>query len=168
MKRWRKIALALFALELLFLVGRWAYRALASDETKIRWRIEEMVDGFNDCKTGRVLDGLAPDFRDRASGATRQDVHAALVQVFFEQTDSRTHEFTLRAELVADDLAIAVERTDPPRAEVAAHVLFHERTPNGEQLVWDARVLGQWEQGEDGWQWTATTDVNHRDRRRWR
>jgi hypothetical protein len=167
MSLWRKLALAWCALTLLVLGGRWIYRALASDETKIRWRVEEMVDGFNDCKTGRVLDGLAKDFRDRVTGATRDDVQLALVQLFFERVDSRTHEFELEAELIADDLAIEVEDSEPKQATATVHVSVRDRRNAAEpKLFWDAHVSGRLEKRDDGWQWVETTEVNHRDRAR--
>lgn len=162
----RKLLLAVVGLALLAIGGRWACYALASDETRIRWRIEDMVDGFNDCKNGRVCDGLASEFRDRTSGATRETVHAALVQLFFERVDSRTHEFQLSAELVEDELEIQVEEGEPKRATVKAHVSIDERASDGvRRLYWDARVTGRLEERDDGWQWIETTEVNHRDRR---
>jgi hypothetical protein len=166
MTLWHKLLLAVAAVTLLLVGGRWAYHALASDETKIRWRIEEMIDGFNDCQGAGVLDGLASDFRDQASGATREDVHGALVQLFFERVDSRTHEFQLSAELVADELSIQVQATQPKRATATMHVLIHERASDGKsQLFWDARIVGRLEKRDEGWQWIETTEANHRDRR---
>jgi hypothetical protein len=162
----RKLLLAVVGLTVLVVGGRWAWRALASDETKIRWRIEDMLDGFNECRNGRVCDGLASEFRDRASGATRETVHAALVQLFFERVDSRTHEFQLSAELVADELEIKVEKGEPKRASAKVHVLIDELASDGKrQLYWDAHVTGRLEERDDGWQWIETTEVNHRDRR---
>jgi hypothetical protein len=162
----RKLALALVSITLLLLGGRWACHALASDETKIRWLVEDMVDGFNDCKNGRVVGALAPDFRDRATGATRDDIHAALAQLFFERIDSRTHEFQLSAELVADELSVEVEHSEPARATARVHVLIDERSSDGKRLLyWDAHVTGRLERRDDGWRWIETTEVNHRDRR---
>jgi hypothetical protein len=111
-----------------------------------------------------VLGGLATDFRDAASGATREDAHAALVQLFFERVDAQTHEFALHAELMADELAIQVEHTQPPRATAQIHVLIREGTGDRATTFWDAHVAGRMEKRDDGWQWIETTEVNHRDR----
>jgi hypothetical protein len=112
-----------------------------------------------------VLRGVASDYRDRETGATRDDVHAALAQLFFERVDSRTGEFRMRAELAADELAIEVEPLEPPRDTVALRVSIHERSGDGERLYWDARITGRMEKRDGGWQWVETTGVNHRERR---
>jgi len=48
----------------LFLLGRAIVHSVVSDETKIRWLIEDMEEGFDATRTDPVLRGLASDFHD--------------------------------------------------------------------------------------------------------
>ncbi|MEW6073625.1 MAG: hypothetical protein AB1726_13660 [Planctomycetota bacterium] len=50
------VALAVFGIRRLVI-------ALAADETRIGWLIEDMVEGFNERHAGEATSGLAPDWR---------------------------------------------------------------------------------------------------------
>ena len=56
----RRLLLVLALGTLTVLGGRALVRALASPQTRIRWRLEEMVEGFNAMRARPVLDGIGP------------------------------------------------------------------------------------------------------------
>ena len=161
-RHWKKIVLGYTAAVLLFYAGRTLVRALQSDETKIRRCIATMVEGFNETRLDDVLAGLAPDFRDDASGITRAELREVLVYSFLQDYDGTDRSYLYTAELAPEELVVEVVGGEPPQAKVALHCVF--RTKRG--VFWDARVEGEMSEGERGWQWVRTTAVNHSDRRR--
>ena len=82
----KKTLLLLGALLALWLGGRALYVALASPQKKIRWRLEEMVEGFNETRMRPVLGGIAADFVDRTSEITREDLQRTLAWMFLNET----------------------------------------------------------------------------------
>jgi hypothetical protein len=156
----------LLVLGALALAIRSLVHALASDETKIRWRLEEMVTGFNERHLAPIMEGFAPEFRDAGTGATRDQLKEILIYLFFQHFDAKTGRFLLRAELVPEDLSVTVQDGSPRAASLALHARFLELHNDGEELFWDAHIEGTLEKKDDGWQWVRTTRVNHGDRRR--
>ena len=142
-----------------------AFRALASDETQIRWMIEDIVEGFNSAELRPVMHGLSPEFIDCTTGVRRADLREALIYTFFQDVDPSTKEFLYRAELDTDALAIEL-REDQVSADVDAHVTFFVKRLGREELFWDARIQGEVREFDGAWEWTATTNVNHSERRR--
>jgi hypothetical protein len=160
----RRIVPVILALPFLWLAGRWIAGALASDESRIRSVVRSMFDGFNETDLSLVMDGLAPEYVDASSGLERRDVRDVLIASFFQDVDSQTHEYLFRAELVEDELRIQL--AGDGSAEVALAARFHTRARGEEQLFWEARIEGRMVDGDDGWQWTRTTRINHEARKR--
>jgi hypothetical protein len=156
-------AAALLAIAVL--AGRWIWRALASDETKIRWVCEDMLDGFNQMRTARVVRGLAPAFLDESSGVTREEVREVCIYVFMNELDPDDKGFALRAEFVPEEWTVKVAEGTPKRATATLGARFFDKRGEKERLFWQARVEGELARGDDGWQWTRMTSVNHSDRR---
>ena len=163
LQRVRKLA-AVVALALLaFFGGRALYRALASAETKIRWRTEAMVEGFNAMRADPVMDGIAKDFVDRVASVSRDDLRAHLAWMYFNEVEKG--EFLWSAEL--DPKAMAIEVGEDRRsARATCDVRFFRRRGEERVLEWDAHIEGTLARGDDGWQWNAVTAANHSERRR--
>ena len=145
MNRFLLSALAAFAA---FFGVRAIVRALASDETKIRWVLEEMADGFNSTRTSRVLGGLSSDFLDETWGADRELVHAGLAHMFFEEKDPETKHFLYRVEIPKEEVAIDV---DGDAAGVNLAAVFFEVHGATEKLAWKAHVHAAFVKTKDGW-----------------
>jgi hypothetical protein len=145
MNRFLLSAIAAFAA---FFGVRALIRALASDETKIRWVVEDMVKGFNTTHMSLVLDGLAHDYRDETSGADRELVHAGLAHLFFENVDTETKRFLQRVEIPAGELAIEI---DGERATVDFLAQFFETRGTTETPAWKARGHASLAKTKDGW-----------------
>lgn len=158
----RPLLIALLAVLALLVGVPRLRRALASDEQKIAWRLESMAEGFNATRSARVLSGFAADFRDEG-GFTREDVHQALVYLFFNEIDPKTKQFRMRVELPEDRLSI--ELTGEDRANVSLAARFWIRDGDEEELYWDALISGEMRDGENGWQFERSHDVNHEARR---
>lgn len=146
----KRVVLGLVGACALFFAGRMLYRALASHETKIRWRIESMVDGFNRTRPRPVLRGFRDDYRDESSDADRELVHSALVSLFFTEKDPETKAFTLRADVPRETLVIEVAE-DAQTATAEGVLTIYERLGEAEELLWSAGFEGDLTHGEDGW-----------------
>ncbi len=160
----RKLLLFSALASLAFLGARAIYRALASPETKIRWRMEEMVEGFNEMRMKHVLRGIHQEFVDRVADVTREDLHSILAWMFLNELDARGG-FLWSAELDPSTISIEVAPGDRS-ASAACRVQFFRRRGENRELDWDARVAGELERSERGWQWIVITSANHEDRRR--
>jgi hypothetical protein len=130
----------------LFLIGRAIVRGLASDETKIRRVVEQMADGFDRTRMDPVLEGLARDFEDETSGATRQELREALAYLFFEAVDKHTKRFAYRVEVEIQ--RITVEGTN---AVCELNARFLRVGDAGESPAWEIAVTASFTRGDDGW-----------------
>lgn len=159
----RKLVLVLVALPILWLGARWVLRALESDEERIARVVGEMVEGFNDAQGRPVLSGLAREFVDSSSGATREDVRTALIAWFFEQVDPVTKKFLFVAELERVDVQVDEAAHE---AQVSVAIRFEKRRGEALEPWWNAEIEGLMRDGDDGWQWVKSTKVNHSERPR--
>jgi hypothetical protein len=145
MKRFLLCAIAAFAA---YFGLRAIVHGLASDETKIRWVVEDMASGFNATRMSPVLAGLAPDFLDETWGADRELVHAALAHMFFTDKDETTKRFLYRVEIPKDDLTIDI---DGHNAEMKFVASFFEVHGDEEKMTWKARMQAHFVKTDDGW-----------------
>lgn len=161
----RKLLVFLAVAPLVLIAGWWLRRALASDETRIRWVVEEMLAGFNAAQLRPIMAGLAPDFVDVTSGVRRAELREVLIASFFQDVDPQTRAFAYQAELADGGLELELSE-DGEGAQAQLHVLFSVRRGAQLQPFWDARITGELRELDDGWQWVRTSAVNHSDRRR--
>jgi hypothetical protein len=152
----KRILLALAVGVGLFLVVRAAIRALASDETKIRWTVEDMAEGFDRTRMDPILVAFAPGFQDETSGSDRQNVREALAYLFLTAKDPETKAFPYRVEV--DVRRIAVDRADPdsPTAECELGARFLDRRGGRETAAWEIAIESRWRRGEYGWRIEST------------
>jgi hypothetical protein len=142
---------AIAVLALLFVGGRAIVRALAPDETKIRWRLEEMRDGFNETELAPVVDHLHPLFREEQSGADVDQVEQALIAIFFGEIDSATKSFALRVDCDFDAWLVQLGADQAPASAGGECSLFRSKA-GVERLLWRAKVeLELVDDEHDGW-----------------
>lgn len=158
----RILLIVVAALAVWFVGGKLRY-AFASPETQIRWRLEEMVEGFNTTVLRKLTDGIRKDYRDEG-GYGKTEVADAARYVFLNKVDPKTKAFMLSLELVDEDLSIEVEDTEPLSAWARVHFRFTEKKDGTERIYWDARFSARMEDGDNGWQITRTKDVDHAER----
>ena len=143
MKRALALAVAAFAL---WIAGRAVLRALASDETKIRRVLETMTDGFDRTRMDPILGGLARDYVDETSGATRQELREGLAYLFFTAKDEATKAFPYRARVEVGTVDVHA-----PAAACEALVRFVDLRGGKEAPAWEIAVHLELARGEDGW-----------------
>ena len=152
----KRVLLGFLGAAVLFFAARAVVLALASPETKIRWRVEEMVDGFNRQRASPVLRGFSMEFRDESSNAGREMVHKAVTSLFFTEKDPETKAFTLRAEIPEDTLNVVVAE-DPTSATVSGVLIIHETKQGTERVLWRASFEGEMTLEEKGWRFRRST-----------
>lgn len=114
---------------------RWLF---ASDETRIRWRMEEMVEGFNDASLSAASKSIHPEWgvRDNPS-VTRGQLKDGLRSVFFSEKQPETRAFALEAEILPDSWTVSVaEGTATSSFELAMYRL----TPEARVLEWRVKL----------------------------
>lgn len=148
MGRVKRILLVLLGLVALFFGVRAGVRMLASDETKIRWLLEDMTEGFDDTRMNPILSGLAQDFVDDGSGARKDDVRAALGYLFLQRKDPKTRKFPYRARIEVQALRVSAGR----QAEAEFELVLEQS--DGEDAwgeAWKAHVHAELAQDSGDW-----------------
>ncbi len=148
----RKIALILAGLVLTFLAGRAVIRGMASEETKIRWLVQEEVEAFNATSISGCMEVFASEYQETTTGLYRADLQRVLLYVFQTFRDRDSREFLYH--LVAPDELVDVVLRDQEetKAEADFKVVLSER---GEP-VWSIRVQAELFRGEDGWRFVSS------------
>lgn len=163
LERLKIVAAALLVLFLLGVAWKRAARALASDEERIRARLEEMTAAFDDTTLRGVLAGFHDDYRDAGSGDGREEVRDALRYLFFQTYGADGADYTV--EIPPDELIIDVD-PEGETARVALRAVFHRSRAGERETWWDARAVMRWTSAGGRWRILETSEVNHRDRGR--
>jgi len=145
----KRILTLLLGLVVLVLGGRALFRALASEETKIRWRLERMEAGYDEGDVGDAIGPIATDWRHEGyPNATRDQVRAGLAHRTLTQRDRETKELRHRVDIDWETLEIEV---DGDRATSEFEVRFSELV-NGEWIEgWHVRARCTWRHDPNGW-----------------
>jgi hypothetical protein len=147
----KRLLLGLLAVIVLYFLAHWLFVALASDETRIRWLLEDMAGGFNETNARAVVAGLAEDFKEETDGCDRNGVRLGLNHLFLTQRDARTREFPYRVEIGVESLRIAVDAAGrTARVELVAR--FHESRGEAARVAWEVRIEGELRKGDGGWE----------------
>ena len=149
----RRVLLALIVLSALVLSIQRLRSWLASEPTRIRWRLEEMVEGFNETRLGPCLRGLAEDWRDAGGEVDRALLADYLRSLFFNERDPESGRFPYRAELEPEALEIELDGEREDRARVVAVVGFSTLAGGEWSPTWRVRVRAELEKHPRlGWQ----------------
>ncbi|MCE9593981.1 MAG: hypothetical protein K8S98_07305 [Planctomycetes bacterium] len=154
----KRILLAAIGAVVVFVGGRALYRALASDETRIGWVIDDMVEGFNHTRMNPILAGLDASFLDDTYGVDRDTLRAAAAQLFFEAVDPVTKRFLYRVECPVEKLVVA-DASASATANLEAR--FFVRNGESEAPAWRASVEGELREQDGDWRFvrSRTTTV---------
>jgi hypothetical protein len=146
--------LALAAVALLLAWGACvARRALASDETRIRWLIDGAVEGFNAGRPGSAVAPLADTWWDRTSGLHKDTLHQLLVGMAFQDKDARGR-FLWRVDVPADKVAIEVGADGTAHAKLEA--AFARKREDALEPMWTIAVDADLRAGDGGWEVVGT------------
>jgi hypothetical protein len=144
----KKIVLSALALLGLWLAGRGLVRFLASDETKIRWLVEQMETGYNEGKPGTCVGPLAKGWRHEGYELDREMLLGGLFQAARDR-DKETRALRSQVALEPDSLVITV---DGARATLTAEARFRRLRAGKWQDTWHLAIEAELEDGEDGWE----------------
>jgi hypothetical protein len=147
----KRILLVLVALLLLYLGVRAIVHALASDETQIRWVVEDMTDGFNETRMNPIMTGLAQDFREDSRDADKELVRAGLAQLFLQSKDPQTKKFPFRAQVPEPEFRVHVQSGEPRTAELDLVAQFEQSKGEEWHPTWKAHVHAELVLAPGGW-----------------
>lgn len=152
----KRILLALLVLVASFIAFQQVRGCVVSEETKIRWRIEAMQEGFNEAKVAPCLRGVAEGWRDSQGRVDRALLADALRYAFLQERDPKTKSFRYRVDF-EEELFIELDPEDEDRA-LAVLVLRFDRIDGEEwSVTWRVRVQATMARSEDrGWQIART------------
>ena len=151
MRCMKRALLALLALVLLFFLVRAIVHAFASDETKIRWVIEDMADGFNETRMNPIMSGLAQDFLEDSWGADKELARAGLAQMFLQSKDPLTKKFPYRVHIGEEEFHVQVHEGEPRTAEIDLVVQFEQSKGEEWSARWTAKVHAEMVLAPGGW-----------------
>ena len=140
------LALALLA------IGKVLWVVFASDETRIRWVLESMEEGFNAPDVGDMLAGLSEGFTVRRKNSSRSVSRDKLAMVLRGQVlrevqglDSGRPRHVV---LVDDSIEIS---TDEKRAQASLELRFFRDAAPESLEVGHVRIRCELSESEEGW-----------------
>ena len=151
----RRFLTVLGTVLLIFFGSRGLYRAIASDEQKIRWSIEGMFTGYNTARPSLCVEPLADEWRHESlPHLDRELLRGGLLRISMQERDRRTKKLTTRVELVPESFLVSME-DDSAAFELEAFTSRHVRPAGGGEPEWEERwrfrVVGRLERGERDW-----------------
>ncbi len=153
----RRVLLVLIAASALVLAVQRLWVALASEETRIRWRLQGMAQGFDEQSTGACLRGVAEGWRDEGSQVDRAQLADGLRVLFFRGRDAESGRFPYRAEIEREALSIEVDPADRGAARATFTARFLALSGEDWSPTWRVRVEGRLRKHpERGWQLVET------------
>ena len=127
--------------------GAALYRAMASDETKIRWVFEDEAAAFNGMALLVSMEGFASDYRDTTRGITRQQLRRATAGLFqYRRLPDGT--FRYRVELPEDDYVATI---DGDKAKVDLPLWLFDLADSDTEPAWNVLVHAELEKREGVW-----------------
>lgn len=148
------IQFALCTMAVLF-VGKNVVRFFASDETRIAWTVEGMVEGFNDARLSPTIAPFHRDWRAEGTQVSRPLLMDGLRSIFFTEKHAETKAFAYEAHLVEDSLAIDVQED---RADVTFEIDVWRLDRDPPSSVWRVRLKNRFiDDPDNGWQVLSST-----------
>ncbi len=152
----RRLILVLIGIALLLLAILKLRVWLAAPETRIRWRIEEMVEGFNEARVSPCMKGVAEEWRDGGGRIDRSRLADGLRYTFFQEKDRKTKAFRFRVEL-EEELVIALDPENEEAATVELLARFDCLRLEEWTATWRVSIEADMiDHEEEGWQVTRT------------
>ena len=141
----RMLLIAALLVAAYFVVGA-IRRALAGDETRIRWLFAEEAAAFNDCAAVSVLSHFAPTWQDETTGVTRQALQGGLLWVFQNRRDPQSRRFRYHLEVGEYDVDVQGEQ-----ATATLPLVLHEGRDAGDEVIWELRVTAELGKHDGEW-----------------
>lgn len=128
---------------------------LVSDETKIRWMLEDMVEGFDEGDSGDTVSGLARTWTHAGRPIDRDMIKGYVFREWMESSRSSSGQYPWDVEIPEDSLTISVA-ADGETATIELEAVFSELEGGGDAAAvwkpnWHVRIWGDLENTDDGW-----------------
>ncbi len=154
----KRLLLLLISLPILWFLGRAAVYAFVSDETRLRWHVEEMVDGYNSGSVGDVVRLLQKDWRHEGIGMDREMLHGGLIREFFEDRHPTTKQLLRRVDL-EDEVQVQVSGDE---ALVLMDATFLRQGKEEQwREVWTTSIEAEFVRTDRGWRVQRTRHEDH-------
>ena len=157
----RKFLLAAVALVVVAYAGCRIRYALASDETRIRWLIEDAAEGFNDSHVRDTVRPLADDWHDRTTAIHKDTLVQLLQYSYFQDREEKSKRYRHRVEVPDDTITVTVDG-DIATFRCIAH--FEELKQGEFEPSWVVTFEGELRRGEDGWEVAVSGHQSHEGR----
>jgi len=151
----KKAILVVIGAGLLYLFGQLLYRALASDETRIGWLLDDVARGFNKCRAGLTVEGFSEEFREKTAHKTRAELRRVLAYLFMTHRHPESKEFRFRVKIEG----VRITFPDPPKstAQATLRAVFHYLRKKEFEPVWTVEIDAKLENGPNGWKVVSST-----------
>lgn len=128
----------------------------ASDETRIRLLLADACDAYDEASARGVVEVVAPHWRDRTTGAGRDELRDMLLVRFLTERDPLTRAWMERVEIDPRSLVLRVDG-DAGTAQAELEFVVRRLRPDADAVVvWRASAILGLETGPQGWQVTAS------------
>jgi hypothetical protein len=148
----KKILIGVIGIALAGMAVYWMRLATASEETKIRWLLEGMEEGFNDSSARSVVNGLSEEFLEESERLEKHEIRQFLLYLFFRERDPSTKEFRFRVRLHEPDIQVALPDAREATVRLRAEFL---RLENGRErswkTAWEADIEARLKKEDDDW-----------------
>jgi hypothetical protein len=144
----KPIVAVVLALVTLYLGAGFVMRFFASDETKIRWLIEGMEEGYNSGSPSACVEPLALDWRHDGSEIDRRLLLGALFEAARDR-DKATR--ALRTKVEVDEQAATIT-VEGERATLATDAVFSRLVAGTWKETWRAHFEAELAGGDHGWE----------------
>ena len=120
----KKVVPIAVALVVAVLAGRAVYRSMASEETHIRWLVEEEVEAFNSASISGCMVGFAMQYEDTTLRLNRTSLQQVLLYAFQKRRDPETGRFLYSIQIPDESLQVTLKGDDRTRGdEMCARIL---------------------------------------------
>jgi hypothetical protein len=149
-RRW--IAGALLGLASALIAYR-IYLACLSDETRIRRMVAAMESGFNEGRTGALVDRLAEKFTEEASGLGREEVRMFLARFFLTERLPKSHRLRYQVETAPGEVLVSLSETERDRGRLEVTARFFTRNDRDDSRSGSGAVLFSGELVKESGEW---------------
>jgi hypothetical protein len=148
----RKVVPIAVALVVAVLAGRAVYRSMASEETRIRWLVQEEVEAFNSASISGCMAGFAMEYEDTTLRLDRTTMQGVLLHTFRKRRDPESGEFLYSIQIPDESVEVTLVGDDQIQAEVVFPVVLSEAGVP----VWELAVHGELRRDESGWAFVSS------------
>ena len=152
----KKTLLICAGLIFLFINARIIYEILTPPGEKVRARLAQVAEDFNEGRPGPCTSGLADQFVDETTKITKPEIRGLLARLALTEKDPQSGHFPYRVQLQLKELGYKVSSGTPPAGRVEFDATFEKQRGEEWDLFWKVSITAHLEE-VDGWQIVRST-----------